>query len=207
MSFFRMILLALVIAVFPGGPLRAQDLLLPGDDTDNAAQAAEVAAQEFFGTCVEKPVIPTTEETDLAFCACASSNFQIWQSTPPKDSAQALLFHGLRNDEPDKNALLVDIYGPCLYIPLYDVTNEDCLNDERIRYHARTQDRLEVMCDCMASGVEAYFEKYAKDFLEMKIADGKDIDDPVRAIKQDVSFFDAHRNVEKSCYRQFHYEK
>lgn len=178
--------------------------LLVGGITPVAAQNSAkgnetiARAEHFFEKCKRDPVISVNEDTDIAFCACAAANFQQWLEAPGAE--EQIPLYSIVEKKPDGNALLTDIYGPCLHIPEYQLTYDECYSNRRHQYFANEPRRRAGLCGCIAQGVADYFERFAAPFLELKISEGEDIIDPVAMIKQDVNFYDAHYMLESRCY-------
>ncbi len=175
------------------------------DNSESLAQSAETQAAEFFNGCVKAPVIPTYEETDLAFCACAAANMQVWLETPLTQRTDREFFESINVRELDAETYLTKIYGPCLHIPVYDLRYDECMTDRTDLRFTRHPRFFKAMCTCMAEGDSDYFKEFAAPFLEMKFAegDGDKITDPIREVRNDINYHSAFHRIDQRCYRRY----
>ncbi len=199
------------MTVFYTAQAYTQELNLGGEpETTTGKSVSEkntMRAEEFFKDCVAAPIVKSAEETELAFCACAASHMHAWLDEPLKQKSNREFFEALETKELDKNTLLTKIYGPCLHIPVYDTTFDECFYNKRKRYFTRSPEKRENMCACIAKGEASYYERFAVPFIELKIKEGDDINDPIKEIKRDTSYYDAHANLESDCYVEFSNQK
>lgn len=169
---------------------------------DKSAQNNTAEAEKFFRDCVKRPIVSTSDETDMAFCACTATQMQAWLDKPAQLSGPDY-FQTFRTKDLDKNAMITEIYAPCLYIPMFDISYDDCLESKKHRFFFNRQDLLEATCQCMAQGDSEYFQKFAKPYLELKVTEGVDILDPITEVKKDVNYYDAHYHLESNCYAEY----
>ena len=146
-----LILVATAFSIVAAGPARAQDLNLGLGSTSREEAIQE--SQKFFNQCIQRPIIDLSETTDQAFCACSASNLQHWLEKPATRTPGMEFFQS-PSKELTKPVLLGQIYGPCLYIPVYEITYRDCVTDDDNAWSARTEDELTGLCTCMAAGDE-----------------------------------------------------
>lgn len=159
-------------------------------------------AEEFFNECVKRPIVSISEETDMAFCACTAVNLHQWSEDPARKTEPDYLGR-FRTKTLDKNVLISQIYGPCLYIPIYDMSYDECLKDKESKFMFSRGDLLDGACHCIAQGDSDYFRQFAKPFLELRISEGANIDDPIKEVKRDMNFYDAHYHLETDCYEEY----
>ncbi len=189
-------ILCMASLLFFSGAAFAQQL--SGEST---ASTTASEAERFFQDCMKKPVVPVSEETDTAFCACAATQVHIWHSKPPTESTGPL--NTVLTKELDANALYAQIYSPCLHIPIYDLSYGECLENKKYRYFLNRSDLLDATCQCIGQGDSSYFEKFAQPYIELQISKGVKFEDPIREIKRDPNFYEAHYNLETNCYTEY----
>lgn len=191
----HVIVLLLCVGLFIQSNAYAQENAAPTKADRNTEKA-----EQFFQECLQKPVIDLSDETDQAFCACAALNMKNWLDIPVQDRRNAQIFESLEEKQLDADTLLVEIYGSCLHIPVYEMTYDDCLDSRSARYQINQPGFLDGLCQCIAVGQSDYFRAYAQPFLEMAMAEDRIIYDPVKAIKSDKNYYAAERITEKNCY-------
>lgn len=160
-------------------------------------------AEQLYNNCAIDPVVSVGPETDMAFCACAAAHVQEWFDRPENIKAQDSILGISTFKELNKDVLLSEVYGPCLHIPVYDLSYEDCYYDSKKHMFSNDPPRRQAFCTCIAEEDSSYFQDFAKPFLEMKIAQRKDVVDPVEEIKKDTNYYDARFFFEKNCYAKF----
>lgn len=172
-----------------------------------ASKANSLESETFFNECAAAPIISMSEDTDIAFCACAASHLYSWLEAPLKQKGERAFFETITTKDLDKNTLLTKIYGPCLHIPVYDITFEGCFYDKEKRYFTSDAVKRGNMCNCIATGDSLYFKNFAVPFMELKIAEEDEIKDPIAEIKRDTNYYNAHSDLERGCYSQYSNEK
>lgn len=189
----------LLAALFTGTP-QAQELNLGNDDDIVLEKTPEERSDEFFRSCLKRPVISVDQQTDEAFCACAANNFYLWNLSPENIDEDREFYETAERKELNRETLLTDIYASCLYIPRSEIEYWECMNSEKHDYYYDGQ--LTGLCSCLAEGVESYYRDLAKPFLELQFAQGKGdrIKSPIKAIEKDMSFYDNYFNLETRCY-------
>ncbi|MCB9991716.1 MAG: hypothetical protein H6867_10185 [Rhodospirillales bacterium] len=193
-----MVLLVLAAGVLTPAVLQAQDFsLMPKADMQKTAKEE---SEKFFNDCAKDPIIKLSDTSNMAFCACSAMQIYEWMQKPSEK--KDLEFFETTTKELDKNTLLTQIYGPCLYVPAFEMAYLNCAADERYERITTSWDELDMFCRCVAKGDEAYFSDYAQPFLEMKIADGKDIRDPIDTVQRDIAYYTVRRNNEVECNRE-----
>lgn len=192
-----LILFCLPLFTGTSGYAGAQALSSPSSTSDREAQS-----EKFFQDCVAAPVVGTNPETDQAFCACAAMQLYAWLGKPAK-RAGTEFFDSLENKTLDKKSLMTDVYGPCLYIPVFNLSEDECLTNKANVYFMGQSEYLHATCYCIAEEDSNYFRSYAKPFLEMAFSQGQKIDDPIDAIKRDNNFYMAHSRADEECYVEY----
>lgn len=202
--------LSLMIAgflIFAGIPCYAQDQAPEQEQTQDLPESVQ-KAEEFFNRCVADPIIDLSDSTDEAFCACAATNMQQWIEKNSQSIGSDFLGNAISTSkELDSNTTLTEIYASCLHIPVYEMSYLDCYYEPRNAHFSKGEDTLKALCHCLAQGDSTYFEQFAKPFIEMRIAKGKDISDPIKDIKYDVNFSLARQNTDKQCYNEYIYNQ
>lgn len=188
----RIFILLLILAViFPASPVFAQGLGF-GLETTSIKEETE----KFYNNCLENPLLPSSQETDTAFCACSTSHLQKWFEEPSNETD----FLKSPAKELDKNVLMAKIYGPCLFIPVYEMNYYKCLDSSKHNYFMKNNDELEFVCNCIAEGTESYFKNFAQPYLEMRLLQQRDIKDPVYDIMKSTEYYVMSFEREQMCY-------
>jgi len=166
----------------------------------STSRKSTAEAEQFFADCTSRPIIPSTEEATMAFCACAATKVQEWNAEPAMSSGP---LNVLQSKELDKDTLLSKIYGPCLYIPVFDISYDECYESKQKRFFHENQDLLEGNCNCVAKGDSEYFQRFAQPYLELLVSQKKNFDDPIKEVRNDSSFYSAHYDLETECHQRF----
>ncbi len=199
-AFLFIAVLSMIAAIaLPITSAAAQGLGLSLSD-DNKKERAEAQTQQFYEQCIERPIIAMSDTSEQAFCACSAANLQKWLLKPAKDS-ETSNFLGAPVKELDKLTLFTQVYGSCLYIPAYEMTYRECVTNDRNAYFMKSSQELEMLCQCLAAGDESYFMRFAQPYLEMRVNDGRDFDDPIHEITKSSDFNSAHFALETNCHQ------
>jgi len=183
-------------------PLFEDTLNFTPKSTTEAQTANQV--ENFFSNCVEAPIISVNEETDTAFCACADAHLQKWLYDQKQGQRAEFGDLGVAPaQELTETVYMVDVYGPCLFIPEAELAYYECYNADKTQYFMNNPRVADAMCRCTAEGISNYFENFAKPFLEKEVARGRVIIDPVQQIKRDVNYYDASYNAEQRCFKEW----
>ncbi len=159
-------------------------------------------ADNFFRECVKRPIMPTNEETDMAFCACAASHYHAWLLNPKQTDTSKEFFETFDKIELDEQTLLTEVYGPCMYVSIYDDTYEQCYYNDEKPYFRKSPARRRNYCHCEAQGESDYFKDFLVPFIEKQIQEGKKIVDPINDLRRDMHYYDNRRRVHAACYSE-----
>lgn len=198
---FKIILLGFILLVFTAPSLYAQDT--PESSEKQELTIGIEKSTQFFTRCVKNPIIDLSDDTDTAFCACAAANMQVWYDAPSNKRSNDALFGNIEVAAPTEDDLMAKIYGPCLYIPVYEMTYEECYYNTEYQYFLDNPEYLNGMCQCLAEGDSIYFEKFAQPFIEMKFAEEKVIYDPIEQVKHDNNYYHSNRATEDACFMEY----
>lgn len=198
---FHLLLVSLFL-VFNAGPALAQEDTFAPLFEEKEAVTAESYAEDFFRDCYDKPIIRSSDETTMAFCACSSAQLQSWMQEQKSDRKLNLLNSSATAELTD-DVLLTEIYAPCLYVPRYEEMYDKCMVSPKAQYFMNKPGIPEKMCDCTAKGDADYFEHLAAPYLQKEIAQGKEIVDPIEQITQDIAYYDAMYTLERQCFKKW----
>ena len=166
---------------------------------DKDENSLESQTTEFYEGCMADPVININEDTNTAFCACASVNYHTYLKNITLSDESEFMGTSIEVNL-DAKGYLTEIYASCLYIPQYNLTFEECLSKDYIkRMYGRDWNRYHGYCSCEAKGISEYFEKFAKPYFDKRVAEGKSLISPLDDILNDTDFFSAKLFIENTC--------
>ena len=177
------------------------------DSEQNDSSIGTSRSEQFFNECKAAPIMSVNKETDEAFCSCAAANMQQWYDKKSKDEENSLVLQDLGDKDLNKNTLMADIYGPCIYLPIFDMTYDECYYNKQNEYFMDEPRRRQGYCACIARGESSYFQSFMQPFLQYEMAQGKDIIDPVGDIRKDTNYYDANYATHHDCVVEWTHKK
>jgi hypothetical protein len=166
----------------------------PAKAPSGGTPLSDEKTKEFYSQCVSKPAPPMTAESQAALCACTAEKMQ--QTMTVED--QKVL---AQNDQEGRNMLnrmLLNVYAPCMNIPVKDMLEKQCLQDMQAK-PAPPGTNIADICRCMASKTGLWLSTNGRELMSQVLAANPNITDPMGPVMEDASFKSASTQNLTSC--------
>lgn len=179
--------------------VKAKPKLYNKNKTTFSPQEMEAMADfsnEYYKGCVQQPHRILSGEKLELLCACMSAGINESLSL---DEMRTLVAH-TPEGQTQRQAMMTDIYVPCMETPVRDLLMQGCLADENVQ--SRLTNRSDV-CDCMAQSLSDHVQAIAPAYIENAMQDNPDLESPLAQIFSSPSYFETAQTTLVACIQQY----
>jgi len=143
--------------------------------------------EKYFENCVSntKKQGTLSSENQKKFCACTAINMQ---KSITQEDIRALSYRD-KSARLAMNKILIDVNGPCMQYPVYDLLNNQCMADLKNT----------AICSCLSGKMALFTKAYTQKMLPQLLKDNPEIYDPMTPIMESTEFQRTQQNIALSC--------
>ena len=148
----------------------------------NATPITEEQANKFYQSCFntkDPRLLPGSQEF---WCGCVKQ--KMMQNFTFEDAVAYT-----KQDRTAMNKMLINVYSPCLEIPVHDDVFQEC----------QKQNVPTNTCQCLAKGIGEYTQREASRLIGGVLAKYPNAFDPLAAIKQTPEFEAQTKVIARQC--------
>ena len=100
----------------------------------------------------------------------------------------------------DEMRVYTEAFAPCLYMRVKVESYNECYYDEKVRQYVNNKSQMARLCRCMSGEYEEYFRDFAPARLSYLYVMGKDITNPLAALKKDEYYYEVITKATNKCH-------
>jgi hypothetical protein len=170
-------------------------------------EASNPLKDAFYRQCVASTTALAKPESIEESCLCMSAHMKNLEAARAKDKKKQDIYSVFKAPEEvkeiSKDEVLLEVYGPCVYLTVYDGVFDQCYYNKEFHRYMKSLEHLNSMCDCMATRAETYIKDYGKPRLAVLIYQGEKITDPLTALQEDIEYLKLYNTIRTGCFQTY----
>ena len=147
-------------------------------------------ANQYYYNCKANQDPRMSAASQDAMCAC---NAAMMQRNFTMEDMQLMLEDSYESRQA-LNAMLLNVYAPCINFPLHDLLFDNCMSDRKVQ-RMRSTLPVEKFCGCVAENTSEWMANEGRNIMVDVIEQNPNIYDPIEPIMNHKDFLaEAMRN-------------
>jgi hypothetical protein len=141
-------------------------------------------ANNFFENCAKLRDERMSVDSQNAFCSCSS--VKMMENMNMEELH--IMYEQSERGRLVLNKMLIDVYAPCMSIPVQDLVSGNCLSDPKLQALNLKDPSLYELCGCMSMLAGEWYQTRGRELMRELIEQDPFINDPINPIIDSKEF-------------------